>query len=206
VGTRDIAVISSVLGLAALGWAVMLAQRDLMAVTLPSYLGIWIAMTVAMMLPSAAPMLLLVDRLSHRATPGFLAGYVVAWGGFGLAAYAVSSRVRWHATAALLVAAGVHQLLPLKRACLRRCRNPLAFLRSHAGEPSLAVGIRHGMLCIGCCAGLMVVLLALGMMSLVWMTAIAVAILAEKVLPLGERIAPVTGAGLIGAGLVVAIA
>jgi predicted metal-binding membrane protein len=62
------------------------------------------------------------------------------------------------------------------------------------------------MLCIGCCAGLMVVLLALGMMSLVWMTAIGAAILAEKVLPLGERVPPVTGAGLIGAGVLAAIA
>jgi predicted metal-binding membrane protein len=206
VGARDIGVVSSALGLAALGWAVVIAQRNLMAMTLPSYLGIWIAMTAAMMLPSAAPMLLLVDRLSHRATPGFLAGYLVAWGAFGFAAYEVSSRVRWHATAALLVAAGVHQLLPLKRECLRRCRNPLAFLRSHADEPPLAVGIRHGMLCIGCCAGLMVVLLALGMMSLVWMTAVGGAILAEKVLPLGEHLAPVTGIGLIGAGIFAVVA
>jgi len=205
VGTRDIGVMASVLGLAALGWAIVLAQRDLMAVTLPSYLGVWIAMTVAMMLPSAAPMLLLVDRLSHQAMPAFLAGYLVAWATFGLGAYAISSRVHWHATAVLLVAAGVHQLLPLKRACLRRCRNPLAFLRDHADDPPLAVGLRHGVVCVGCCAGLMVVLLALGMMSLVWMTAVGAVILAEKVLPLGERIAPVTGVGLIGAGLLGAI-
>jgi predicted metal-binding membrane protein len=204
--TRDIGLVASVLGLAALGWAVVLEQRDLMAVTLPSYLGIWIAMTVAMMLPSAAPMLLLVNRLSHRATPGFLGGYLIAWSAFGLGAYAISSRVHWHATAFLLVGAGVHQLLPLKRACLRRCRNPLAFLRSHASEPPLAVGLRHGVICVGCCAGLMVVLLALGMMSLVWMTAVGAAILFEKVSPLGERIARVTGAGLIGAGIAVAIA
>jgi predicted metal-binding membrane protein len=206
VGTRDIGVISSLLALTALGWAIVLEQRDMMTVTLPSYLGIWVAMTIAMMLPSAAPMLLFVDRLSHRATPGFLAGYLVAWSAFGLAAYAVSARVHWHATAALLLAAGIHELLPLKRACLRRCRNPLAFLRAHATEPALAVGLRHGVLCVGCCAGLMVVLLALGMMSLVWMTAVGGAILAEKVLPLGERIAPVTGAGLIGAGFLVAVA
>ena len=205
-GTRDLGVISSVLVLAALGWAIVIEQRELMIVTLPSYLGIWIAMTVAMMLPSATPMLLLVDRLSHRAMPEFVVGYLVAWGAFGLAAYEVSSRVQWHATAALLVAAGVHQLLPLKRACLRRCRNPVAFLRSHADKRPLAVGIRHGMLCVGCCAGLMVVLLALGMMSVVWMTAVGAAILSEKVLPLGERIAPVLGAGLVGAGLVTVFA
>jgi predicted metal-binding membrane protein len=206
VATRDIGVISWVLGIAAVGWAIVVEQRDLMAFTMPSYLGIWIAMTVAMMLPSATPMLLLVDRLSHTAMPGFMAGYLVAWGAFGLAAYEVTTHIHWHVTAALLVAAGVHQLLPLKRACLRRCRNPLAFLRSHADERPLAVGIRHGALCVGCCAGLMVVLLALGMMSIVWMTAIGAAILSEKVLPVGERVAALTGAGLIGAGVMVAIA
>jgi predicted metal-binding membrane protein len=206
VGARDLGVISSVLGLAALGWAIVVDQRDLMVVTMPSYLGIWIAMTVAMMLPSATPMLLLVDRLSHTATPGFMAGYLVAWGAFGIAAYEITSRIHWHVTAALLVVAGLHQVLPLKRACLRRCRNPLAFLRGHADERPLVVGIKHGALCVGCCAGLMVVLLALGMMSIVWMTAIGAAILSEKVLPAGERIAAVTGAGLIGAGVMVAIA
>src|SRR5206468_145214 len=117
---------------------------------------------------------------SRAATPLFALGYLVAWTAFGVVAYLVTSRIEWHATAALLVAAGIYQVLPLKRACLRRCRNPLAFLRAHAGDPPLVLGTRHGVFCIGCCAGLMVVLLALGMASPAWTAVVAVAIAIEK--------------------------
>jgi predicted metal-binding membrane protein len=207
VTARRIGVGASLLGVAALGWAYVAREGGgMMMAGVAPYLAVWVAMTVAMMLPSAAPTLLLVDRLSPAATPLFGLGYLVVWAAVGLAAYAVSMRVSWHATALLLVAAGVYQVLPLKRACLRRCRSPLAFLRRHASEPPFLVGARHGVLCVGCCAGLMTVLLALGMSSLVWMTVVGVAILCEKTLPHGERLAAATAVALVGAGLVVAVA
>ncbi len=188
------------LGLVVVAWAIVIARSDGMVGGFGSYLGLWTAMTVAMMLPSAAPMLLLVDRLSHEAMPPFALGYLLAWTAFGAAAYAVSSRIHWHATAAVLIAAGVYQVLPFKRACLRRCRNPLGFLRDHAREPPLVVGVRHGGYCVGCCAGLMSGLLALGMMNIVWMALAAAAVLAEKTLPGGDRLAPLSAIGLVGAG------
>lgn len=149
-------------------------------------------MTVAMMLPSTIPMLLLVDRLSSRATPKFAVGYLVVWTLAGVAAYATGAAIRWSDTGVLLIAAGIYQLLPLKQACLRHCRNPLVFLRAHGGHGPLRAGIVHGSYCVGCCAGLMLVLFALGMMSVAWMAVFAAAILAEKLLPFGERITRVT--------------
>jgi predicted metal-binding membrane protein len=167
----------------------------------PAYLGIWVAMTAAMMLPSSAPMLLLVDRLSHSATPPFALGYVATWAAAGIAAYVATSRLHWHAAAAALVAAGLYQLVPLRHACLQRCRNPLAFLRAHASEPPFLVGARHGAFCVGCCAGLMVLLLVVGMTSAVWMGVVGLAMLVEKTAPHGERLALPTAAALVTAGV-----
>ena len=190
-----------VLAAAAAGWAVVVGRSEslMMDDRALSYLALWVAMTAAMMLPSAAPMLMLVDRLSHRAAPLFACGYLVSWTAFGAAAYVISSAVDWHETAALLAVAGVYQLLPLKRSCLRRCRNPLAFLRDHGSEPPFFVGVRHGGFCVGCCAGLMVVLLALGMASVVWMALLALVIAVEKTWPRGERLAAASALVLLSA-------
>jgi predicted metal-binding membrane protein len=190
-----------VLAAAAVGWAVVVDRSESLMMdggAFP-YLALWVAMTAAMMLPSAAPMLMLVDRMAHRATPLFGLGYVVSWTAFGTAAYIVSSGIDWHGTAALLAGAGVYQLLPFKRSCLRRCRNPLAFLRAHASEPPFAVGVRHGAFCVGCCAGLMVVLLALGMASIVWMAVLSLVIAVEKTWRRGELLAPASAVALLSA-------
>jgi predicted metal-binding membrane protein len=204
---RRIGIGAVLLGLVTAAWTTLVVRGDsLMMGGAASYVAVWIAMTVAMMLPSAAPMLLLVDQLSKRATPWFALGYLLAWSAFGLSAYTVDSRTGWHGTAALLVAAGIYQVLPLKRACLRRCRQPLAFLRRHAGDPPLVAGIRHGAFCVGCCFGLMVVLLALGMASVTWMVIVGVAILGEKTLPRGDWLAPVSAVVLISSGAWLAVA
>ena len=198
---RHTGTLAVVLAAAVVGWAIVVDRSEtlMMDGTALPYLGLWVAMTAAMMLPSAAPVLLLVDRLSRRATPFFALGYLTSWTGFGAVAYAATSRVDWNATAALLVLAGVYQLLPLKRSCLRRCRNPLAFLRTYGGEPPFVVGVRHGAFCVGCCAGLMVVLLALGMASLVWMAALALVIAAEKTWRRGEWLAGASAVVLVSA-------
>jgi predicted metal-binding membrane protein len=202
VTARRIGLGSALLGVFVLAWALVLVQTNgMMAAGIWPYLSLWVVMTVAMMLPSATPMLLLVDRLSGAsATPRFLGGYLIAWTAFGAAAYLVGSLVAWPATGALLIAAGVYQLLPVKQACLRRCRNPVGFLREHAGEGPLRVGVVHGATCVGCCAGLMVVLLGLGMMNVLWMALVGAAILAEKLLPHGERLAPLSALALVASG------
>jgi predicted metal-binding membrane protein len=186
------------------------------------YVGIWVTMMAAMMLPSVAPTVLLYARV-HRSAPTwlFVLGYLVVWTAYGLAAYAVYRAIRaaqpsflawddggpWVAGGAL-VAAGLYQLTPLKSACLRHCRSPLHFLLH--GRPgwrgALVMGIEHGGYCVGCCLGLMLALFALGVMSLVWMAVLAVVILVEKALPGGERLARVFAVVLVGLGIWVALA
>ena len=170
------------------------------------YLGIWVTMTAAMMLPSAAPMVWLFATLSRGIrTWIFVGGYVAAWTAYGLVAYGLfrvvtslgTAWLEWdragpYAAAGAIAAAGIYQLTPLKALCLRRCRHPLHFvMRSRRGGPlgALRMGLVHGLYCVGCCSGLMVILFALGLMSVVWMGLVAALVFAEKVLPYGYRLA-----------------
>ena len=211
--TRQTFVAASVLGVALAAWIVALQRMQGMDAGPGSdlggglgwYLGIWVTMTAAMMLPSAMPATLLFARLRGEAhTWPFLLGYLIAWTAYGLVAYALDRAVRgsvpsflswdeqgpWIAGGAL-AAAGLYQLTPLKTACLRQRRSPLHFLlRCRPGiVGAVRTGIGHGGYCVGCCAGLMLALFALGVMSLVWMAVAAAAILVEKVLPGGETLA-----------------
>lgn len=189
-------------------------------------------MMAAMMLPSVAPMALTFARVtSERAKKGqaafvptwiFILGYFAAWTAFGLAAYLIDHLIRslelaWLAwdregpmvAGVAIAAAGLFQLTPLKRVCLTHCRSPLDFFlgswREGAGG-ALRMGLHHGLLCVGCCWGLMLVLFAVGVMSLFWMALIAVLIFVEKVFRVGPRLAPVFGAVLMAWGLWIAIA
>jgi len=216
---RALGVAAAVLAASLFAWAVVVEQTRGMDMG-PSadlggftwYLVLWVAMTAAMMLPSATPALLLVDRLSPRATPGFLAGYLVVWTAYGVAAYVLARAAAdagltdWRATGPLIAAAGLYGLTPLKRACLHRCRNPLQFLLRHEGLGPLGTGILHGGYCVGCCAGLMVVLFAVGMMSVFWMVVIAGVIAAEKAAPFGERLVIPIALALVAAGAWVTVA
>jgi predicted metal-binding membrane protein len=177
------------------------------------FVGIWVTMMAAMMLPSAAPMVLVHARSRRGSTVVYVAGYLAAWTVYGLAAYGVYRGIRtvapsflawdrdgpWVAGGAL-IAAGLYQLTPLKTVCLRHCRSPVGLLL-HARGGALRIGLTHGAWCIGCCSGLMLALFALGVMSLVWMAAVALVILAEKALPGGERIAWATAAALVALGV-----
>jgi len=186
------------------------------------YLGIWVTMTAAMMLPSAAPAVSLCARARGDAQAcAFVGGYLIAWTLYGLAAYAVYRGIRaaspsflawdehgpWVAGGAL-AAAGLYQLTPLKSACLRHCRSPLHFLlRGRIGAlGAVWMGIEHGAICVGCCLGLMLALFALGVMSLFWMGAAGVAILIEKSMPGGEAFARALALVLVGLGIWVAAA
>lgn len=189
------------------------------------FLGTWFVMMAAMMLPAVTPVIVRIDRLLRRRgrarTTAYLltAGYLVVWAAAGVAAYGLftalqstvaagGSPAAVRAGAAVLVFAGAYQLTPLKRACLRQCRSPLAVVVRHGeritASPSgaLLVGVRHGAFCLGCCWALMAVLLAAGIMSLVWMGIIAAVVLVEKVWRYGELVSRPLGAAMIALGLV----
>jgi len=167
----------------------------------------------AMMLPSVAPFALLYARgASTPAAPGLLAaGYLGVWALVGIPAYALDRALGMHhptATAAVLIAAGLYQLSPLKQACLRRCRSPVDFLVRY-WRPGLGgafrLGAHHGAYCLGCCIALMAVLVVAGGMGLVWVVAIALVVAAEKLLPHGPLLGKIGGVALIAAGIVVAL-
>ena len=189
------------------------------------FLGAWGVMMAAMMLPSATPMIALYGALRRDAAGNGPAGistalfalvYLALWVAFGIPVYlasiAVGARTDLaaalpYALAVVLVAAGIYQFTPLKRACLRVCRNPLSFLwaRSRAGYgATLTLALEHAAYCIGCCWGLMVVLVAAGAMALNWVLLIAVVVFLEKLLPHGELAAWGAGGALVVLGVAVA--
>ena len=174
------------------------------------YLGIWVTMTAAMMLPSAAPA---ARHVARRGAPTvlFTVGYLAVWTGYGLLAYGIFRLVTsvdagwlaWNRSGPLaagcaIAAAGLYELTRLKRMSLRRCRSAL-----HGN--ALQSGLTHGFACVGCSGALMAVLFVLGAMSLVWMAVIAVVIFAEKVLPRGPRLAPAFAVALVVLGTWVAV-
>jgi predicted metal-binding membrane protein len=190
--------------------------------------SMWAVMMVAMMAPAAAPVLLLVGSARARRgarsrvfVPAFALGYAIDWLGFSVAAAFVQWMLHDAAllsprmaaasprlTGALLVAAGLYQLLPIKGACLVRCRSPLAFLMTHWRDGAigaLRMGLRHGAWCLGCCWALMGVLFAVGVMNLVAVAALALFVLAEKTGPAGVLVARIGGIGLIAAGMAVLV-
>lgn len=189
--------------------------------------AMWAVMMVGMMTPSAAPMILLYVRVGRQAAAQrepfapaawFAAGYLLAWCAFSLAA----TLAHWALDRALLltpmmesasrafggvvlIAAGLYQWTPLKDVCLRQCQAPWLFLQRHGGFRrdalgSLALGARHGSYCVGCCWALMALLFVGGVMSLLWIAALAVLVLAEKVIPAGRLISRTAGLGLIAWG------
>ena len=193
-------------------------------------LAMWWVMMVAMMLPSATPMVLLfatVNRKSQQqgrpyvATSVFAAGYLVAWGGFSLVAVLLQwgleqlallsqmmQTTSLYLGAGLLVGAGVYQLTPLKNACLRHCRSPLYFIAHHWRQGTggaFRMGLEHGLFCLGCCWVLMALLFYGGVMNLWWIAGLALYVLIEKLAPLGPRLGHYAGGLLIlwGAGVLV---
>jgi predicted metal-binding membrane protein len=216
-------VLTAVLTTSLVAWAVVVQQMRGMDAgpgtdlgSFAWFVGIWLTMTMAMMLPSAAPTTLMFSHLGRASqTTLFVAGYLLTWVAFGVFAYIVSRLAReaapafiawdrqgpWVAGAAL-TAAGVYQLTPLKTACLRHCRSPLHFLLHRRGGSlgALRAGLGHGGYCVGCCAGLMLALFALGIMSVFWMAVAAVVILVEKLLPRGETFARALAVALIALG------
>ena len=230
---RDRALVATALVLiAALSWATLARLAFDMSWMVPgasrwdaryfcAMFLMWAVMMVAMMLPSAAPVILLFAALERQArlrgTALFTAGYLVCWTAFSLIATLaqwalnnagqLASPMAIRATPAvgalLLVAAGVYQLTPPKHACLTRCRSPAAFLveRWRPGRSgAFLMGLDHGAYCVACCWAIMALLFAVGAMNLLWVAALAAFVLAEKVAPAGALIARLGAVAMIGAG------
>ena len=167
---------------------------------MPAFLLAWAASMTPMMLPSAVPFVRAVSSGGVRAT-SVVAGYLGVWFAAGALAYYVMMLADASAlgVGVGLAAAGAYQLTPFKHACLDRCRSPLYFLmRRRSG---LAIGLQYGANCLTCCAGLMAALLVLGMSSVLLMVVVAALIAGEKLLSVGPRLALVSAAALLVAGL-----
>ncbi|PKB82362.1 MAG: hypothetical protein BZY88_04625 [SAR202 cluster bacterium Io17-Chloro-G9] len=240
---RDrVVVTAGVVALVALAWAYMvyLAQSTsemgsgMVMAQLQSWSAadfglmflMWAVMMVAMMVPTAAPMILLFATVNRRRreqerpyvpTAIFLSGYVIVWSGFaalatvanwGLHVNSLLSSMMGTTSSAylgggLLLIAGIFQWSPLKYTCLSRCRSPMGFLmtewRDGAGG-ALRMGLKHGGYCLGCCWVLMGLLFVLGVMNLAWIAALAAFVLLEKVIPKGQLVSQATGVLLAGWG------
>jgi predicted metal-binding membrane protein len=197
---------------AAAAWAALLAMGDEMPMGFGLWIGAWTVMMAAMMLPSTSPLVLLYARQSTAMSSALLtAGYVAVWATVGLAAYGIDMRLpdpSNRVVGAVLIAAGLYQITPLKTACLKRCRNPADFLVTHwrrGRVGALRLGVEHGAYCVGCCWALMGVLIVAGSMSLAWVVAIALVVAGEKLLPAGQLFGRLGGVGLLVAGIVVVL-
>ncbi|WP_156134229.1 DUF2182 domain-containing protein [Ensifer sp. ZNC0028] len=188
----------------------------------------WAVMMVGMMVPSATPMILLYARVGRQAaqqgkpfaaTGFFAVGYLSAWLLFAL----VAVLGQWLLDRALLltpalasasgflsgivlVAVGLFQFTPLKDRCLSQCQAPLLFIQNHGGfrreaGGAFGLGVRHGLYCVGCCWALMALLFVGGVMNVLWIAAIAIFVLAEKVVPGGRVLSRIAGVALVLTGL-----
>jgi predicted metal-binding membrane protein len=226
--TRAAALAVLVAGVAAACWVVTVRQMRGMDMGPGTDLGsfsffapAWTAMMAAMMLPSALPVVLSFDRSARdgrggpAATIVFAASYVAVWAAVGVLAYVAYRAVHdahpgflaWdeagpYVAGGAVGLAGLYELTPLKRASLERCRAAA----DHLAGPPVSSGLRYGAVCLGCSAGLMLVLFAVGVMSIFWMLFVGALIFLEKVLPIGGRLHVPVGLLLIGLGAWIAFA
>ena len=187
---------------------------------LTAFILMWWLMMAAMMLPSAAPAILLYARVrEQRRAHGvvaqswiFLAGYLAIWLLFSIAAAVMQSQLTGSSMAldnrplegAVLIAAGLYQLSPLKSACLRQCRSPAQFISRHwrpGWTGAVRLGLLHGAYCLGCCWMLMALLFVGGVMNLLWVVALTIIVATEKLVPRGPFLGRVAGAALVAWGL-----
>lgn len=232
-------VLALLLVLAAAAWALLIRQGggpDMgMAMATPTrglraplFLAIWVVMMVAMMFPTAAPMIVTFHRVqagkqrrgeTFVSTWVFVAAYMLVWTLAGIAAYAaacgaeaVGARLALSLGAAariggaILIAAGVYQLTPLKELCLSKCRTPITFIMTSWRDGTagaLRMGLLHGTYCLGCCWLLFAILFPLGVMNIAAMAVITFLIFAEKTLPRGRAASRLTAVALVASGALV---
>lgn len=208
------------------GMALMMPGQMFLPVPLFGLFLMWAVMMAAMMLPTAAPMIMAYARMqaadrsrgaSWMPVLMFSGGYVVAWAGFSLAAALLQASLIHLAfmspmmmkagsgpiAGGILIVAGLYQFTPLKQTCLRLCRTPISFLMTQWREGNLGamqMGWRHGLFCIGCCWALMGLLFVGGVMNTAWIITITLYVLVEKIVPGSERFSKLTSFALIAAG------
>jgi predicted metal-binding membrane protein len=200
--TATAAALTATLGLAAASWVFAVRQMNGMDMGVATELGsfaffvaLWVAMMAAMMLPGAAPAVL---RSAHargwRTVPLFVGSYLGVWTLVGVAVYALYRPHGSFAAGALVIAAGVYELTPLKRHLRRRCRE------------SVGSGLKFGLCCVGSSIGLMLMLVALSVMSVTWMALVAALVLAQKLLPAKAAVDLPLALTIIGLGVLIVIA
>jgi predicted metal-binding membrane protein len=197
------AALAATLGLAAASWVVAVRQMRGMNMgastelgSFASFVAVWVSMMAAMMLPGAAPAVMRHVHASRRlrAVPLFVGSYLAVWTLVGAAVYAVYRPHGSVAAGATVIAAGVYEFTPLKRRFRRRCRE-----RARSG-------FEFGFCCVGSGIGLMLILVALGVMSITWMSVIAVIVLAQKLLPAKAAIDVPLALAIVGLGVCIVIA
>jgi predicted metal-binding membrane protein len=198
-----VAVLTATLGLAAASWVVAVRQMNGMDMgvatrlgSFPFFVALWVSMMAAMMLPGAAPAIL---RRAHasgrvRAAPLFVGSYLAVWTLVGIAMYALYQPHGSFAAGAVAIAAGVYEFTPLKQHFRERCRE------------SVRSGFEFGLYCVGSSIGLMLMLVALSVMSVTWMSVIAVVVLAQKLLPAKAAIDVPLALAIVGLGILIIIA
>ncbi len=236
-------VVSGLFTVAAIGWLYMfymawaMGNMHLIDMWMPPHGGVrpwtvwdyfmlflmWLTMMLAMMTPTAAPMVLMFATVNkqkklkqqpYAPTFIFLAGYLVAWAIFSI----VASAIQWplHESGLLnpmmnsrsylmsggiLIVAGLYQWTPMKDVCLHQCRTPLGFLMTAWKDGKIGafkMGLHHGLFCVGCCWALMAVLFAVGVMNILWVILITIFVLLEKILPISPKLMrTITGLALI---------
>jgi predicted metal-binding membrane protein len=215
---------------AAAAWVVTIALAEsmgngpgTMGLALLPFLGLWVVMMAAMMFPSVAPVAVLWTRLITGASAGwtraarmslFTGGYLLAWAAVGAAAFAAlvgtgrlidasPTMAKWLGVG-IFAAAGSYQLTPWKDRCLSRCRSPVGALMYYVGfkgrSRDVRVGLHHGATCVGCCWGLMVLLIAVGVMNVPAMAALAAVIFVEKIWRYGKPFGRAVGLALLATG------
>jgi predicted metal-binding membrane protein len=234
-------ILGSLLVLAAAAWAIIVRQSSMtdmhgmqsmltMDMAAPLFLAVWVAMMVAMMFPTAAPMILTFAKVQQgkqrRGRPYiptwvFLSAYLAIWTVFGALAYAAALGAAELADGSMwvmenaariggvvLILAGAYQLSPLKEICLAKCREPMAFVltswRNGYGG-ALRMGVEHGLYCLGCCWLLFVIVFPLGMMNVAVLAALVLLIFAEKSLPFGHRARQLAAVALLAYGALVVL-
>lgn len=230
-------VLALLLALAGACWLVVLRQPGMtqgigltMGMTLPLFLLAWVAMMIAMMFPTAAPMIVMFGTVAagkqQRAQPFvptwvFVSAYLTVWVGFGVVAYVAASGLGALAmrsgglmdnaarlAGAVLLLGGIYQLSPLKSLCLTKCRSPLSFILTSWRDGyggAFVMGLKHGAYCLGCCWLLFAILFPLGVMNVAAMVGLTLLIFAEKSLAWGPAIVRVAGVGLVAYGAVVLV-
>ncbi|MGX8011104.1 DUF2182 domain-containing protein [Mesorhizobium sp. ORM8.1] len=236
-------ILALLVAVAAVAWSVLVWQRlgmdanmrtemysPTMGMTAPLFLAIWIIMMIAMMFPTAAPMILTFHQVqagkqgrgeTFVSTWVFVAGYMAVWGGMGVLAFAgaagaemldrhvgLSAATAARIGGALLVVAGAYQLSPLKDLCLAKCRTPIGFILTSWRDGrwgAVRMGLEHGAFCLGCCWLLFLALFPLGIMNIAAMAVVTLLIFAEKTFPSGEGIARLSGVALLLYGAAVLV-